>query len=98
MTRIYTTCYDVCMKRYQVYLDPHSVSIFDEVEKYTDISRSKLIRQVIDAVARNLAKTLYTEKLYPQEKYALDSLVGALGRPGKKTSSARRVNEIYYGR
>lgn len=30
------------MKRYQVYLDPHSVSILDDFEKYTDISRSKL--------------------------------------------------------
>ena len=32
------------MKRYQVYLNQHSVSILDDLGKQTDISRSKLIQ------------------------------------------------------
>lgn len=64
------------MKRYQVYLNPHSVSILDDFENYTNISRSKLIREAIDRLAENLARIFMIKKESHQEKLILDSLVG----------------------
>ncbi len=45
------------MKRYQVYLNPHAVSILDDLGKQTDISRSKLIQGAIDRLADQVAPT-----------------------------------------
>ena len=72
------------MKRYQVYLNPHSVSILDELGKHTDISRSALIRQVTDQVAQKLAKVFVATKTAPKDTYILDSLVGAIKLPENK--------------
>lgn len=72
------------MKRYQVYLDPHSVSILDDFEKYTDISRSKLIREAIDRLAQNLARVFVTKDEAPKQKLILDSLVGFINLKGQK--------------
>lgn len=84
------------MKRYQVYLNQHSVSILDDFGKHTDISRSELIRQVIDQVAQNLAKVFTATKTPPKDTYILDSLVGAIKLPGnKKTNFAQNIDEIY---
>lgn len=72
------------MKRYQVYLDPHSVSILDDFEKYTDISRSKLIREAIDRLAQNLARVFVAKDEAPKQKLILDSLVGFINLKGRK--------------
>lgn len=69
------------MKRYQVYLNPHSVSIIDDLGKNIDISRSKLIQMVVDSVAQNLAKVLSATKTPPKDNYILDSLVGTIKLP-----------------
>lgn len=84
------------MKRYQVYLDPHSVSILDEVGESIDISRSKIFQTVIDSIAQNMAKILIATKTPPKDRYIFDSLVGAIKFPrNKKTNFARDVDEIY---
>lgn len=84
------------MKRYQVYLNPHSVSILDDFGKHTDISRSRLLQAVIDSIAQNLAKVLVATKTPPKDTYILDSLVGAIKLPGnKKTNFAQNIDEIY---
>lgn len=84
------------VKRYQVYLNPHSVSIIDEIEKNTEISRSKIIRDGIDRYANSLAKVFKTSKIPPTKKTVLDSLAGSISIKGKKrTNFASRVDEIY---
>lgn len=84
------------MKRYQVYLNPHSVSILDDFSKHTDISGSKILQVITDSVAQNLAKVLVATKTPPKDTYILDSLVGAIKLPGnKKTNFAQNIDEIY---
>lgn len=84
------------MKRYQVYLEPHSVSILDDFGKHIDISRSQLIRIAIEQVAQNLAKVFVATKTPPKNTYILDSLVGAIKLKGnQKTNFAQNIDEIY---
>lgn len=83
------------MKRYQVYLNPSSVSVIDEFGKHIDISRSQLIRMAIDQVAQNLAKIFVATKTPPRNTYILDSLVGAIKLRGKRTNFAQNIDEIY---
>lgn len=64
------------MKRYQVYLNPSSVSVLDDFEKYANIARSKLIREAIDRLAQNLSRIFAANNVQPHKKLILDSLVG----------------------
>ena len=83
------------MKRYQVYLNPHSVAILDDVQKFTDISKSKIIRESIDRLAQNISKVFASQKT-PPKTYILDSLVGSISVKGKKkTNYAEHVDDIY---
>lgn len=84
------------MKRYQVYLNPHSVSILDDFGKHTDISRSRLLQIITDQIAQSLGKLFTATKTPPKDTYILDSLVGAIKLPGKKkTNFAENIDEIY---
>lgn len=84
------------MKRYQVYLNPHSVSILDDFGKHIDISRSKVLQIATDRIAQTLAKVFVATKTAPSDTYILDSLVGAIKLPGnKKTDFAHHIDEIY---
>lgn len=84
------------MKRYQVYLNQNSVSILDDFTKPINISRSKLIQMVIDAVASNLTKVFISTNTPPKNTYILDSLVGSIKIKGKKeTNFAQNIDEIY---
>ena len=83
------------MKRYQVYLNPHSVSILDDFEKYANISRSKLIREAIDRLAQNLSRVFVAKNELPQEKLILDSLVGFIKGGQKQTNYALKVDKVY---
>ena len=64
------------MKRYQVYLNPYPVTIFDEVEELTDISRSKIIRDSLDRVAQNIAQVLAAVKPRPSKTFVLEKMAG----------------------
>lgn len=84
------------MKRYQVYLNPSSVSTLDEYEKYTSISRSQLIREVIDRLAQNLAKVFAERSILPEENTILDSLIGVITLDHKrKTHFATNSDQVY---
>lgn len=84
------------MKRYQVYLNPHSVSILDDLGKNIDLKRSKLLQAIIDSVAQNIVKILIATQTAPKNTYIFDSLIGAIKLPGnKKTNFARNIDEIY---
>lgn len=84
------------MKRYQVYLNPHSVSILDEMEKYTNISRSKIIREAIDRLAQNLSRVFASKAEAPKEKLVLDSLVGFINIKGQKHTNYASRDDIAY--
>ncbi len=84
------------MKRYQVYLNQHSVSILDDFGKHTDISRSKLIQGVIDRFADQVAKVFSRKVDYPDQYTHFDKLVGAIHLKTKKpTNFALDSDEIY---
>lgn len=84
------------MKRYQVYLDQHSVSILDDFGKHTDISRSKLIQGVIDRFADQLAKIFSKSESQPSNYTHFDKLVGAIHLKTKEpTNFALDEDAIY---
>lgn len=84
------------MKRYQVYLNPHSVAVFDDFETISNLSRSKLIRQITDNVAEQLIRIFAERKGSRKKEYLLDKLAGFVDlRTNKKTNFSQRVDEIY---
>ncbi len=84
------------MKRYQVYLDPSSVSVLDEFEKYSSIPRSKLIRESIDRLAQNLSKIFAEKDIVPDKELFLDSLVGLITTNSlKETNFASEKDQKY---
>ncbi len=86
----------IYMKRYQVYLNPGSVSVLDEFEKYTSIPRSRLIRESIDRLAQNLSKIFIEKDITPNEKLFLDSLVGVINiNTPKQTNYASEKDKKY---
>lgn len=82
------------MKRYQVYLHPQSVNILDFFEKETDISRSRVIRYVVDAAAENLTNLLVQKKKKTSITGPLDRIVGII-KCKKTTNWAEKIDEIY---
>lgn len=93
LDRIYTLIYNVYMRRYQIYLNTQSVKAIDAFQKEVKLSRSRIIRSAIDALAENLTQALPPQK---KERGALDSLLGLLGTvKSKGTNFARNVDEIY---
>ena len=84
------------MKRYEVYLNQHSVSILDDLGKQTDISRSKLIQGAIDRFADQVAKIFSKTLDQPSNYTHFDKLVGAIHINSKKpTNFALDSDEIY---
>jgi len=84
------------MKRYQVYLNPHSVSILDEFEKNANITRSKLIRGAIDRLAQNLSRVYVAKNEMPQKKLIFDSLIGFINKKDQKqTNYALKDDKVY---
>jgi len=83
------------MKRYQLYLNPQSVGLIDLFQNETDISRSKIIRLTVDALAENFAKLLVDKKKIAIQG-PLDQIVGIIKPRGRKTTNlAEKVDEIY---
>jgi hypothetical protein len=65
------------MNRYQIYLDPHSVATIDEAAQLTGISRSQMIRGVIDRYAQAVAQ-LFPKRKAGKSMYHFDKLKGIL--------------------
>lgn len=84
------------MKRYQVYLNQNAVSVLDDFEKISNISRSKVIRQAIDRLAEQLVRVV-DDRRSQKKEYILDSLAGFVDlKTDKKTNFAQNVDEIYF--
>ena len=86
------------MKRYQVYLNPQSVSILDEFAEITPFTRSTVIQELIDGASSRLGNLLALVKKPKHSGYSeLDKLVGKFKIKNPKTISiTQRVDDIYY--
>lgn len=88
------------MKRYQVYLNPHHVSVLDDIEKISNISRSKLLRLLVDRAADQAVEILTTvieRKELNKSMRIMDSLAGFVDlKTKKKTNFAQNVDKIYF--
>lgn len=83
------------MNRYQVYLNPQSVSVLDDFQSLTNISRSQLIRESIDRLALQLSGLLSIQRK-KNKQFLLDSFVGFIDMgSNKKTNYATTVDDIY---
>lgn len=84
------------MKRYQVYLNQNSVAILDDFEEISNLSRSKLIRQITDNVAEQLIRIFAEKKGSTKKEYLLDKLAGFVDlKVDKKTNFSQHVDDIY---
>lgn len=84
------------MKRYQVYLNSHSVALLDDIEKITSISRSKVIRELVDRFVDQMAKVFTKERIPSSKLTYLDQLVGSIKlKTSKPTNFALDDDEIY---
>lgn len=87
------------MKRYQIYLNPGSVAVIDELEKLSQLSRSKIIREVIDRMADSIATTfasvLIRKKAKPSYEF-FDKFLGSINTPLNKPINIKEEDrEIY---
>lgn len=93
---MYTIDYGVyVMKRYQVYLDPAAVSVLDDFEESSRLSRSQLIRLSVDRLAENLSKVFIAKEIKPSRRYVLDALSGVIKTGMGETNFAQRPDRRY---
>lgn len=81
------------MNRYQIYLDPKSVDVLDELAKLTDLSRSQIIRDVISKMAQEYKKVLLATAPTREKNNPLLKMAGFA--KGGKPGISRNVNQIY---
>ncbi|MDP2692011.1 MAG: ribbon-helix-helix protein, CopG family [bacterium] len=81
------------MQRYQIYLEPESVGVLDELAKLTSFSRSRIIRDVISRMAREYKKLLEKRTQSQMKNNPLLKMAGFAKGPGRDIS--HHVNDIY---
>lgn len=82
------------MNRYQIYLDPEDVSIFDRVSLKIEISRSQIIRDVISRTAREYEKVLSIVSSPKSKRNPLIKMSGIIKGASKNLSED--VDSIYF--
>ena len=81
------------MNRYQIYLNPNSVDILDRLAKLTDLSRSQIIRDIIDRMAKVYEKLLEAHHKKRMKNNPLLKMAGFAKGPSRDIST--NVNDIY---
>lgn len=82
------------MQRYQIYLKPQAVNILTDLAKELDMSRSQIIRDVIDRMAREYEKIIKAKETLQMENNPLLKMAGFA--KGGKPGIARNANQIYF--
>ena len=81
------------MKRYQVYLNQISVSVIDDYEKLTKISRSKIIRYLVDSASEQLIALIRSKE--PGKTYLMDQLSGFIDlKTNKKLDLISGIDDV----
>lgn len=85
------------MKRYQLYLNPHSVSVLDISSETIEMSRSKLIQNVVDRLSKEIIDVAIVKKTPRKKQYAvLDKYAGFIDNGSKeKHNYSQTVDDIY---
>jgi len=85
------------MKRYQVYLNPHSVSVLDAASETIEMVRSKIIQNVVDRVSEEIIDIALVKKTSRKKQYGvLDKYAGFIDEGSKKKYNySQTVDEIY---
>jgi len=87
------------MNRYQIYLNPQSVAVFDELGEEVNVSRSKIIRLMVEHGAEIVSKLISKKKKTQDNYYYLNKLCGFIKSKNKrKTNIAQTVDEIVYSK
>lgn len=86
------------MKRYQVYLNQQSVATIDEIANLKGISRSKIIREAVDAAADRISNLLANLKPTPPTKYsAFNQLIDSIRlKDRERIKLSENIDDIYY--
>lgn len=84
------------MTRYQVYLNPKSVAVLDAVARQLAVSRSTIIRDVVDRVGGEFAKLLAGSRAARRKSNPLLKMAGMIKGPlPHGRSLAENIDEIY---
>lgn len=81
------------MNRYQIYLDPKSVEVFDDLAHALKASRAKILRDAIDRVALGYRKVLSFTRTAQTKDNPLLKMAGFAKSPTGKVSE--NIDEIY---
>lgn len=89
------------MKRYQLYLNPHSVSVVDAASETIEMSRSKIMQNIVDRVSKEISDEIIdialVKKASRKKQYAVfDKYAGFIDDGSKKKQNySQTVDEIY---
>lgn len=81
------------MQRYQIYLKPKSVNILAELAKDLNMSRSQIIRDVIDRMAKEYEKLIKAGETLKMRNNPLLKMAGFA--KGGKPGISRNPDQIY---
>lgn len=83
------------MQRYQIYLNPQSVGVLDNVAEVLDISRSQIIRDALEAVACRYEEVIAVLRARTSRKNPLLELCG-IDKGEVEGSLAKDHDQIYF--
>jgi hypothetical protein len=83
------------MRRYQIYLDPQSVSVIDDVADALNISRSQVVRDAVEAVASRYREVIAVLWARTTKKNPLLELCG-IDKGDVEGSLAENHDQIYF--
>lgn len=81
------------MNRYQIYLNPKSVSVLDNMAEMSSLTRSEIIRDVIDLMAYKYAQLLKAAQNTQVRNNPLLKMAGFAKGPSENIS--QKIKEIY---
>ncbi|OGM24230.1 hypothetical protein A3D00_04870 [Candidatus Woesebacteria bacterium RIFCSPHIGHO2_02_FULL_38_9] len=81
------------MNRYQIYLEPRTVRTYDSVSEELRLTRSAIMRDVLDRVAREYRKVITGAKSMSLKSHPLIKMAGMFKSPTGHISE--NIDEIY---